>query len=147
LTGCHVGALVLGFAHRSPEQAVLLQSLWMTLWGFFGLLVLPTFSRASVFGADRAAAARGLEIESWIHTFPSITGEDGNAKKVVQRVFYPIPSTEERLRGLARETRLPILGNVARTNLFLSLATLTILGRCVHCNAGRPELWVFPPTD
>jgi hypothetical protein len=147
LTGCHVGALVLGFANRSPEQAVLLQSLWMTLWGFFGLLVLPSFSRTSVFAADRAAAALGFDVKSWIRAFPSITGEDGNAKKLVQRVFYPIPSTEERLRGLAHETRLPILGNVARTNLFLSLATLTILGRCVHCNAGRPELWVFPPTD
>ncbi len=147
LTGCHAGALVLGLANRSPEQAVLLQCLWMTLWGFFGLLVLPSFSRASVFGADRAAAARGFDVEGWIHAFPSITGEDGNTKKLVQRVFYPIPSAEERLRGLTRETRLPILGNVARTNLFLSLATLTILGRCVHCNAGRPELWVFPPTD
>jgi Zn-dependent protease with chaperone function len=147
LTGCQVGALVLGFANRTPEQAVLLQSLWMTLWGFFGLLVLPSFSRTSVFAADRAAAALGFDVKSWIRAFPSITGEDGNAKKLVQRVFYPIPSTEERLRGLAHETRLPILGNVARTNLFLSLATLTILGRCVHCNAGRPELWVFPPTD
>ena len=147
LVGCQAGALVLGFAERSPEEAVLLQCLWMTLWGFFGLLILPTFSRASVFGADRATAARGFDVESWIRAFPSITGEDGNAKKLVQRVFYPIPSAEERLLGLVKEPRLPILGNVARTNLFLSLATLTILGRCVHCNAGRPELWVFPPTD
>jgi hypothetical protein len=147
LIGCKVGALVLGFAGRSPQEAVLLQCLWMTLWAFLGLLVLPTFSRASVFGADHAAAAKGFDVESWIRAFPSITGEDGDARKLVQRVFYPIPSTRERIHALSGEPKLPVLGNVARTNLFLSLATLTILGRCVHCNAGRPELWVFPPTD
>jgi len=62
-------------------------------------------------------------------------------------VFYPIPSAQERLRALGKAPALPVIGNVARTNLFLSLATLTLLGRCVHCNAGRPELWVFPPSD
>lgn len=147
LAGCQAGAFLLELPGRLPEQAMLLQYFWMTLWGFLGLLILPGISRSSVFAADRAAAARGLDVESWIQSFPNITGEDGNPGALVQRVFYPIPSAGERLSRLAASKHLPILGNVARTNLFLSLATLTILGRCVHCNVGRPELWVFPPSD
>ena len=37
-------------------------------------------------------------------------------------------------------------GNLARDNLYYSWATCTLLGRAVHCNAGRPALWVFPPS-
>ena len=119
----------------------------MTLWAFVGLLLLPTASRSAVFAADQAAAAKGCDVAGWIRRFPEITGEDGNAKTVLQRVFYPIPSARERLHWLGAAPSLPVLGSVARTNLFLSLATLTLLGRCVHCNVGRPELWVFPPSD
>ena len=126
---------------------MLLQACWMTLWGFVGLLVLPSLSRSSVFAADRAAAASGSDAANWIRQVPSITGEDGSGRLLLQRIFYPIPSTEERLRHLAIANPLPVFGNVARANLYLSLATLTFLGRCVHCNVGRPELWIFPPSD
>jgi hypothetical protein len=147
LAGCGIGSLLLEIPSRAPETALLLQACWMTLWGFLGLLLLPTASRSAVFAADRAAADKGCDAPGWIRRFPEITGEDGNAKTVLQRVFYPIPSARERLHWLANPPSLPVVGNVARTNLFLSLATLTLLGRCVHCNVGRPELWVFPPSD
>jgi len=147
LAGCRVGSLLLELPNRLPESAMLLQGCWMTVWGFLGLLILPTVSRSSVFGADRATAEQGFDSIAWIQRFPKMTGEDGNPKTLLQRVFYPIPSAQERLDCLERSPVLPIFGNVARTNLFLSLATLTFLGRCVHCNVGRPELWVFPPSD
>jgi Zn-dependent protease with chaperone function len=147
LLGCGIGSSALAMSTRTPEHALLLQSCWMTLWSFAGLLLLPSLSRSTVFGADRAAAASGCDAPAWIRKLPEITGEDGNGKQLLQRIFYPIPSTEERLRHLTRPVSHPVLGNVARTNLFLSLATLTFLGRCVHCNAGRPELWIFPPSD
>jgi hypothetical protein len=147
LAGCGIGSLLLDLPGRAPEPALLLQCCWMTLWGFLGLLLLPTASRSAVFAADRAAAAKGCDAAGWIQRFPEITGEDGNAKTVLQRVFYPIPSARERLLWLGKSPSLPVLGGVARMNLFLSLGTLTLLGRCVHCNVGRPELWVFPPSD
>lgn len=147
LLGCGIGSVSLGMPDRSPEAALLLQGCWMTVWAFLGLLLLPTVSRSSVFAADRAASSRGTDVADWIRLFPSITGEDGNARKMIQRIFYPIPSTEERLRQLNDRSLYPTLGNVARTNLFLSLGTMTLLGRCVHCNVGRPELWVYPPSD
>jgi hypothetical protein len=37
--------------------------------------------------------------------------------------------------------------NVARAALVLSPCTLGLLSRAVHCNAGRPALWFFPPCD
>ena len=147
LSGCWVGSLLLHLRERPIEQALLLQSVWMTLWSFVGLLVLPTLSRSSVFAADYATSVNGFDAASWIRKYPSLTGEDGNAKSIMQRLFYPIPSTNERLRALGKPARLPVLGNVARTNLFLSPSALTLLGRSVHCNVGRPELWIFPPTD
>ena len=147
LLGCWGGSVTLEMSNRSPESALLLQSCWMTLWAFLGLLLLPTLSRSSVFAADKAAAFSGVDAADWIRVFPLLTGEDGNSKALMQKIFYPIPSTAERLRKLNDPELLPALGNVARTNLFLSLGTLTILGRCVHCNVGRPELWVYPPSD
>ncbi len=147
LVGCGVGSYALGLPTRSPGHAMLLQTCWMTLWGFVGLLVLPSLSRSSVFEADKAASIDGCDAAAWIRQVPAITGEDGSGQVLLQRIFYPIPSTEERLRHLSGAPSLPVLGNVARANLYLSLATITFLGRCVHCNVGRPELWIFPPSD
>ncbi len=147
LAGCGLGSVLLEMPGRALETALLLHCCWMTLWGFLGLLLLPTASRSAVFAADNAAVEKGCDAAAWIQKFPEITGEDGNAKTLLQRVFYPIPSARERLLNLGSSPALPVLGNVARTNLYLSLATLTLLGRCVHCNVGRPELWVFAPSD
>jgi hypothetical protein len=147
LTGCGLGSVLLEIPGRAPETALLLHVCWMTLWGFLGLLLLPAASRSAVFAADNAAAAKGGDAAAWIQKFPEITGEDGNAQTLVQRVFYPVPSARERLQCLGTSPSLPVFGNVARTNLYLSLATLTLLGRSVHCNVGRPELWVFAPSD
>jgi len=147
IAGCGLGSALLELPGRAPEPALLLHCCWMTLWGFLGLLLLPTASRSAVFAADNAASAQGCDAAAWIEKFPEITGEDGNAKTLLQRVFYPVPSARERLQRLRSSPALPVLGNVARTNLYLSLATLTLLGRCVHCNVGRPELWVFAPSD
>jgi len=147
LAGCWIGPWLLELPGRPPVSAVFLQSSWMTLWGFLGLLLLPSASRSAVFAADQAAAAKGCDVEGWIRRFPEITGEDGNAGALMQRVFYPIPSAKERLHRLGKAPESLVLGNVARMNLFLSLATTPFLGRSVQCNIGRPELWIFAPND
>jgi hypothetical protein len=124
------------------------QAAWMTLWTFLGLLVLPSPSRGSVLWADRQAADSGHPAEPWVEAFPRLVGEDGSDRPWVQRIFYPIPSAGTRRRHLhdspsAGPGWLP--GPLARTHLYLSLATLTPLGRTVHCNVGRPALWIHPP--
>ncbi len=147
LAGAVLGSVLFAWADRSPAEALLGHACWMTLWAFAGLLVLPILSRRAVIGADRAAAVAGRDPRKWIRRFPEITGEDGNPRAEVQAIFYPIPSAAARLQALEQPAVAGFVpGSLARTNLYLSWATLTLLGRAVHCNVGRPELWVFPPT-
>jgi len=51
-----------------------------------------------------------------------------------------------RLHALEHAPAGFIPGNLARSNLYYSWATLTPLGRAVHCNVGHPARWVFPPS-
>ncbi|MEY5014926.1 MAG: hypothetical protein RIS92_1284 [Verrucomicrobiota bacterium] len=146
LLGGGVGTLALTLAERPPATAMLGHVCWMTLWAFAGLLILPAFSRHAVFAADRAAADSGCDPRDWIERFPSLVGEDGSSTSAVQTIFYPIPSAERRLRHLEKPLAGCVPGNLARSNLYYSWATLTPLGRAVHCNVGCPELWVFPPS-
>ena len=50
------------------------------------------------------------------------------------------------MRRSATEGESLVLGSLARNNPYYSWATLTFLGRAVHCNVDRPALWVFPPS-
>lgn len=144
LLGTSLGTFAFSLAHRAPSEALFGHACWMTLWAFVGLLVLPALSRSAVYAADRAAADAGLDSAAWITHFPDLTGEDGSANAAAQTIFYPIPSVKMRLRST--DDAPLMLGSLARNNLYYSWATLTLLGRAVHCNVGRPALWVFPPS-
>lgn len=145
LIGAWVGGMVVDLSTLPLGHALMGFACWMTLWTFASLLVLPVLGRGTILAADRAAADAGLDPSEWIRLFPKLTGEDGNSRAALQNIFYPIPSAELRLRSLRESRRRVVLGPVARGNLYYSLAGLTLLGRSVHCNVGRPGLWVFPP--
>lgn len=144
LFGTSLGTFAFALAHRAQAEALFGHACWMTLWAFIGLLVLPSLSRGTVFAADRAVAAAGLAPAGWITRFPDLTGEDGSTNAAVQAIFYPIPSVKMRLHPIGDAPLA--LGSLARSNLYYSWATLTLLGCAVHCNVGRPALWVFPPS-
>ena len=146
MLGASLGSIALGLAARLPAESLLGYACWMTIWAFGGLLLLPRLSRNGVFAADRAAADSGRDPRSWIAHFPSMVGEDGSARSAVQTIFYPIPSAAGRLQRLEQPIAGLVLGSLARSNLYYSWATLTLLGRAVHCNVGQPALWVFPPS-
>ena len=146
LLGAYLGSLVFQWAGRTPAEALLGHCCWMTLWAFGGLLLLPAASRAAVFATDRAAADSGHDPRDWIARFPNLVGEDGHPNPHLQTIFYPIPSAALRLRQLEKAYLGSVPGNLARNNLYYSWATLTLFGRAVHCNLGRPTLWVFPPS-
>ena len=146
LLGAYAGSLVFQWADRTAVEALLGHACWMTLWAFGGLLLLPALSRAAVFAADRAAADSGHDPRDWIKRFPNLVSEDGNPDPRIQTIFYPVPSAALRLLQLGKAPPGFVPGNLARNNLYYSWATLTLLGRAVHCNVGRPELWVFPPS-
>jgi len=143
--GVWIGEITTHWSSLPAAFALLALACWMTLWTFLSLLVLPFLGQGTVHAADRAAADSGMDPSEWIRLFPKLTGEDGNSKAPLQNIFYPIPSAELRLRSLKESRRGLVLGPVARGNLYYSLAGLTLLGRSVHCNVGRPGLWVFPP--
>ena len=145
LVGASLGSFTFGLAARPPAEGLLGYACWMTIWAFGGLLLLPSLSRNAVFAADRAAAESGHDPRGWIAHFPNLVGEDGSARSAVQAIFYPIPSAAQRLSRLEEPYSGLVLGNLARSNLYYSWATLTLLGRAVHCNVGQPALWVFPP--
>ena len=146
LLGASVGTIALELAKRAPAEALFGHACWMTLWAFASLLMLPALSRKAVFAADRAAADSGLDPRAWITRFPDLVVEDGSPNSAVQTIFYPVPSTEMRLRQIDHPSTGFVPGNLARSNLYYSWATFTMLGRAVHCNVGRPALWVFPPS-
>lgn len=146
LLGTFIGTQVFQLAARPPTAALLGHACWMTLWTFVSLLLLPALSRGAVFAADRAAADSGHNVRAWITRFPNLVGEDGSPNAAVQTIFYPVPSVNVRLRQLAHPPGRFVFGNLARNNLFYSWGTFTLLGRAVHCNVGRPVLWVFPPS-
>ena len=144
--GTFTGTQVFQLAERMPALALLGHACWMTLWAFAGLLVLPALSRKAVFAADGAAVDSGHDPRAWVTRFPDLVGEDGSPNAAVQTIFYPVPSTELRLRHLRQPPSGFVPGNLARSNLYYSWATFTLLGRAVHCNVGRPALWIFPPS-
>ena len=87
-----------------------------------------------------------LKYQDFINKFPDIVGENGHNNPRIQKIFYPIPNSKVRLEKL-NETSCPelVLGSLSRTNLFLSWACLNLTARSVHCNIGRPLLWIYPP--
>lgn len=126
---------------------------WFTLWQFAGVLLLPSLSRPAVFEADAVAAVRvGADptyraiarLDEWQE------GEPARAEGV-EAIFHPVPQLTERVRrlqaGKAAEPLGPGFYHATRTMLATGWAFGGSLGRAVHCNLGRPALWVIYPSD
>lgn len=121
-----------------------------TLWSFVGLLVLPSFSRPGVFAADRFAIEHGATRERLIATAAIIDrGQDDEPARPggIETIFHPLPSIANRVAALDAPPAASGAWQAARVALFTSWGGLGLLGRAVHCNSGRPELWVLLPAD
>ena len=124
-----------------------------TLWSFAGLFVLPAPSRRAVYTADLAALAGGADraaLASALQDHDRHGDDEADRADAVERVFHPIPASARRLEVLAGR-RPPPEGfaayHAARLALPLAGATFGLLGRSVHCALGRPEVWVFLPSE
>lgn len=130
---------------------LLTTSLWFTLLSFLGLLFLPTPSRAAAIAAD-AWVIEGQEdrkdslIEA-LEALDRFSDDEPERTEQVERIFHPVPSLGSRRRAVENPATEVAPWHLARTAIFLSLAGLSPLGRLVHCNAGRPDLWIFLPAD
>ncbi len=126
---------------------------WFTLWSFLGVLVLPSLSRPAVLGADRAAA-RAFDATLVAATITQLDQwQDDEAVRGprVEAVFHPVPARSARLAALTAPSAdlAPHSGawHATRMMLYLSWAGLGGLARAVHCNIGRPSVWVMLPGD
>lgn len=125
-------------------------ALWFTLWSFVGLLTLPSVNRPGVLEADRFALDQGISapaIASAIYHLDGLQDDEPSRTRWVERIFHPIPSVERRIAALGESDSPQGAWQCARTTLYLSWACFGFLSRAVHCNAGRPELWVLFPGD
>ena len=117
---------------------------------FAGLLILPTVSRMASYTIDRRVVEQGVPAEllgSTLQKLDQLQDDEPERAAWIERVFHPVPSLTNR-RLLTRSSPLSLgAWHVARVTLFLSWSCLGLLSRDVHCNAGRPELWVLLPTD
>lgn len=119
-----------------------------TLWSFVGLLTLPTISRNASLQVDQRLAGQGVSADLIIETARTLDQrQDGEPQRPtgIETIFHPIPSVNNRVPG-QRSTGIAAW-NVARTTIFFSWPCLGLLNRAVHCNAGRPELWMMLPSD
>ena len=121
---------------------------WFNLWTFLSLLILPTFSRSASSLVDDRLISLKVPKALVIHAAETMNGLQDNERSrsmLIETIFHPIPSVERRSR------ERPLLSiktwQVARTSLFVSWAGLSLLARAVHCNVGRPDLWLLPPSD
>ncbi|MEM6504018.1 MAG: hypothetical protein AAF711_00980 [Planctomycetota bacterium] len=146
-TGLFVALLLAGPSTAGTGVGVVETGLWFTLWAFLGLLALPTLSRAAIYRTDHTLIEAGIGLAD----FQDVTNtldqrQDGEPKRSpwVERVFHPIPSTSNRTCANGKTGGF---WNIARTSVYLGLSSLSLLTRSVHCNVGRPELWVWLPTE
>lgn len=129
-------------------------ALLSTVWSFVGALLLPTPSRWAVHHADLAAAPDADAAERLLRDLRALERDQDDEFErgpVVEAIFHPLPSLARRaavLRGVRRPGPASAAAwHAARSALYLSWSTMGLLGRAVHCNLGRPEAWVFLPSD
>lgn len=125
-------------------------ALYFTLWSFIGLLVLPTLSRMGVYEIDQFARRQGVDEEEFVlavRELDQLQDDEPRRPAGVEAIFHPVPSVEARISRFREGWRSMGAWNAARYALFLSWPCLGFLNRAVHCNSGRPELWVMLPVD
>lgn len=147
---------VLGLTHATAASVYGLVVIiaGMTLWAFVSVLVLPTLSRAAVFAADQAATHTvGAQVmRTSIELLDRWQDDEPSRSPVVETIFHPVPSRVARIARLATRTPAASLRwwhthHIARHALWMQWAAMTPMSRLVHCNIGRPALWVMLPSD
>jgi hypothetical protein len=122
--------------------------LGFTIWLFLALLTLPTISRQSSYAIDHEVLRRGAGsnvLKETLRILDQRQDDEPSRSAFIETIFHPVPSVDNRQRmgGVGP----PLAWHAARMTLFLSWSCMGTLARAVHCNVGRPELWVMLPTD
>ncbi|MBL8161251.1 MAG: hypothetical protein JNJ61_04640 [Anaerolineae bacterium] len=151
LAGLWIASSLAGPNAVDTSSGLLTTILYFNLWSFVGLLVLPSLSRGGVFEADIFARKAGVPHDVFNVLLPELDrrqDDEPARSRLIETIFHPIPSVSRRLERL-HEKHAHAFGwwHGARMALFLSWGCMGFLARAVHCNSGRPELWVMLPGD
>ncbi len=149
LVGVAISAWMVGPERLGTAGGTVALSLWFTLWSFIGLLVLPSLSRRAVAAIDQRILDSGCSpelLERTTQSLDALQDDEPVRPGIVETIFHPVPSVQNRTRG-PRTKGAVGAWDAARTTVYLSAGGVGLLGRAVHCNCGRPALWVFLPTD
>ncbi len=131
------------------SAGVVSMSLLFTVWSFLGLLILPAVNQRGVIETDQGTIARGVSVDLLTQTIKKIDERmecETHRSETIQMVFHPIPTPGRRIEALDKHVSRGAW-QIARYSIWLSLIGLGLLGRAVHCNAGRPDLWCMLPAD
>lgn len=152
--GITISSLLAIYLSKTPLDTfagLLTMSLYFTLWSFIGLLILPRLSHKGVFEVDYLALEKGVKpdiLETTIYKVDKYLEDEHERKQGRDLVFHPIPARSTRLSRIkSKQVAEKGAWNCARYSIFLSITGLSLLGKAVHCNAGRPNLWVLLPCD
>ncbi len=150
VAGFLLASLVPGAGVRTLSELVA-TALGFTIWTFLGLLVLPAPSRRATVAADARVASTAEArsgLAAAVRRLDRMQDDEPERSPALESIFHPVPSVAGRVRALEEPSARPTgAWHLARTALYLSHAGLSLLPRAVHCNAGRPELWVYLPAD
>lgn len=149
LLGLTAAIYLTGVAVDSAASIVSV-SLCFTIWSFLGLLLLPTVSRRGVYEADRRVLLNGVsrqDLEGLIRKLDQLQEGEPARPSGVEAIFHPVPSVENRLRAAVQPDTGRGAYHAVRMALPLSWCCLGLLSRAVHCNCGRPSVWVMLPGD
>ena len=101
-----------------------------------------TRSRRGVAKVDQNLLAAGCPPKVMARTIAlldDLQDRERQRGSFVEMIFHPVPSVQSRLRG-PRAIGVKGCWDAARSAVHLSVASLGLLGRAVHCNCGRPSL-------
>lgn len=125
-----------------------------TIWSFIGVLILPSMSQRAALGLDAKLPVDNVThdvVASTIKQLDRWQDEEPARHPWIQRIFHPLPSVEQRLNQAQSSTETSkssfLLWHVARRALYYSWPMMNLISRAVHCNIGRPDLWVFLPAE
>ncbi len=149
-----VAVLLLTRVSLATVSGILAIAAGMTLWAFVGVLLLPTLSRAAVFAVDGAAASvvGATAVRSAIEQLDRWQDDEPTRAPAIEIIFHPVPARTARIARLLNTrsvdaVRAMHLHHVARHALWLGWGSMSPISRAVHCNVGRPALWVMLPGD
>lgn len=147
-SGLLLALLLAGSDAAGTGAGVIETALWFTLWSFAGLLILPTLSRAAIYRTDQQLIQEGVEprmFQQLTHTLDGYQDGEPRRGRWVERIFHPIPSASN--RSATKAMKSGGFWDIARTSVYLGIGSMSLLTRSVHCNVGRPALWLWLPTD